>query len=480
MAIGVGGGGGNAINHLYAHGERNISFMLCNTDRQALINSPIPETGKILLGKDGLGAGNQAAIGKQYATDSIDNIKSLLSESGIRMVFVVAGMGGGTGTGASPVIAAAAKDLGILTIGVVTIPFESEGRPRLAQAVAGVDELSKNVDSLIIINNSHIVEIYGDLSLSKAYYQSNDIISKAVKSISDIITKHFVVNVDFADVCRVMRNSGVALMGTGVASGEGRALEATKQALSSPLLHMQDITGSENVLVCITSSSRPEYELRMSDARDVPAFIQQQTRMQNETDVIWGAGYDDTLEDKIQVIVVATGFNLHNIPSMRTYYGLESADETIDSSSQVTRIEIDANDNIVHSRSNLYKKKPEPIREPLQPVRISSHTIQRSINTNKSCSISAMESSASDQNPENRVRPSSVAGTVSVDDSSGCVVENNVQIYYDVDDNRPAFMRRQLPIGISRHQHKKKESLIIEEEKSQQPVMTTGSLFDDL
>lgn len=318
MAIGVGGGGGNAVNHLYEYGEKEISYMLCNTDRQALDNSPIPESFKIQLGKDGLGAGNEASSGARLAEESVESVKDVLINSGIRMAFVVAGMGGGTGTGAAPVIAKTAKSMGILTVGIVTIPFEEEGYHRIEQAIAGVDELSKNVDSLIIINNTNIAEMYGDLPMRQAYFESNEIIAKAVKSISDIINKNFLVNVDFADVCKVMKDSGVALMGTGIATGENRAIKATEQALTSPLLHNQDITGAQNVLVCMISSQ--EYEIKMSDVRNVPAYIQKRTRTKNATDVIWGAGYDDKLQDKMQVIVIATGFNVQNIPAMKAYY----------------------------------------------------------------------------------------------------------------------------------------------------------------
>ncbi len=344
MAIGVGGGGGNAVNHLYKYGDKDVSFMLCNTDRQALVNSPIPDKYKIQLGKDGLGAGNEASSGRKLAEEAVDAIKEALVSSGIRMAFVVAGMGGGTGTGAAPIVAKTAKELGILTIGVVTIPFEEEGRHRIEQAIAGVDELSKNVDSLIIINNAHIVEMYGDLPMSQAYFQSNEIIAKAVKSISDIINKHFLVNVDFADVCKVMRDSGVALMGTGRAVGDNRAIIATEEALTSPLLHNQDIKGAKNVLVCLISSE--ENEIKMSDAYKVPKYIQERTKTMNTTDVIWGAGYDNSLDDQIQVIVIATGFNVQNIPAMKEYYsktlGYDPVKENEDNSQPKTkRINLD-------------------------------------------------------------------------------------------------------------------------------------------
>jgi len=413
MAIGVGGGGGNAVNHLYAYGERNISFLLFNTDRQSLHNSNIPEKYKIQLGNNGLGAGNEAKNGRQMALDSSEKIKEILGESGARMVFVIAGMGGGTGTGAAPVISEIARSMGILTIGVVTIPFESEGRPRLEQAIAGVETMSKVVDSLIIINNSHIAEIYGNLALSQAYFRSNELVAKAVKSISDIITKHFIVNVDFSDVCRVMRNSGVALMGTGRASGNNRAIEATEQALSSPLLHLKDITGAENVLVCITSSSNPEYELRMSDARTIPAHIQKITKTGNLTDIIWGAGYDDTLGEDMQVIVIATGFNYHNIPSLQTLYK-----ETFETPKPDSKISV----------------KPASVQS--QP-----HSTQKPL-------------------------PS--------DDGK------KVQVFYEIEDSRPAFLRRSVKLGVQDESQKQgrrhKQKLESEEKESS---VKERSLFDD-
>lgn len=447
MAIGVGGGGGNAVNHIYAHSDRNISYLLFNTDRQALRNSPIPDKYKIQLGKNGLGAGNVALNGRQMALDSSDEIREILEDSGVRMVFVVAGMGGGTGTGAAPVVAGIAKSMGILTIGVVTIPFESEGRPRLEQAITGVDTMSKAVDSLIIINNTHIVEIYGDLSLSDAYFKSNELISKAVKSISDIITKHFIVNVDFADICKVMRDSGVALMGTGRASGKDRAIDATKLALSSPLLHLQDITGSENVLVCITSSSNPEYELRMSDAKNIPAYIQQQTKTNNLTDIIWGAGYDDTLDEDLQVVVIATGFNFHNIPSLEA----------------------------------LYKGtfEPKPVSKIVIQPTVSKPTTSKPTASKPSASQSALSKpivtvsqpkTSVKQNIVTALKPQQINGSV----------KSERKIFYDVDDSKPAFLRRNVQLGKRDESQKaiRHHKQHLDSEEQVQKVQSP-SLFDD-
>lgn len=347
MAIGVGGGGGNAVNHLYNSGQKRVLLMLCNTDHQALANSPIPDEFKIQLG-NGLGAGNVAANGKQSAEESIEKIKEVLKQKGIQMVFVVAGMGGGTGTGAAPVIAKAAKDMGILTVGIVTIPFEEEGRHRIKQSIEGVDEMSKSVDSLIIINNTNIVEMFADLAMSKAFYRSNEIIARAAYGIAEIVNKELSVNVDFADVRRIMSNSGVALMGTGVASGPNRAIESTEMALTSPLLQNQNIIGAKNILVCIISSH--EHEVTIGDVRKITAYIQDRAQTRNAAELIWGAGYDDSLDDKLQVIVIVTGFNVQNIPSLKAYYagtlGSEYEEPSITSDEPEVRvIPLDSEEN---------------------------------------------------------------------------------------------------------------------------------------
>lgn len=312
--IGVGGGGGNAVNHMYKTGIADVSFMVCNTDRQALLNSPIPE--KIQLG-EGLGAGNTPERGRQAAEASMEQIISALKVNSTRMLFITAGMGGGTGTGAAPVIAKAAKELGILTVAIVTIPFESEGRPRIEQAIEGINTISKCVDSLIIINNAHIEEMYGDLSLREAFGKADDMLATAAKSIADIITQHYLVNIDFADVQKVMSNSGVAVMGSARGDGPNRAIEVAEEALKSPLLHHKDIKGASNVLLNITSGTN---EVTMSETRKITSFIQEKSATGNSTDLIWGAGYDDSLGDDIKVTVIATGFDIKSIPAIQEYY----------------------------------------------------------------------------------------------------------------------------------------------------------------
>lgn len=312
--IGVGGGGGNAVNHMFATGIADVSFVVCNTDRQALIKSPISE--KIQLG-EGLGAGNMPERGRLAALASLEDIKDVLKVNGTRMLFITAGMGGGTGTGAAPVIAQAAKEMGILTVAIVTIPFESEGKPRILQAIEGIETISKCVDSLIIINNAHIEEIYGDLPLSVAFGKADDLLATAAKSIADIITQHYLVNVDFADVSKVMSNSGVAVMGSAIGGGADRAIEVAQEALKSPLLHHKDIKGARNVLLNITSGTK---EVTMSETRKITSFIQEKSATGNSTDLIWGAGYDESLGEDIKVTVIATGFDIKSIPAIQEYY----------------------------------------------------------------------------------------------------------------------------------------------------------------
>lgn len=318
MVVGVGGGGGNAVNHMFRLGITDVSFMICNTDRQALDRSPI--TNKIRLGEnltEGLGAGNKPERGRAAAIESIEEIKEKLIENNIRMVFITAGMGGGTGTGAAPVIAQAAKDLGILTVAIVTIPFKTEGRRRILQAIDGIEEIRHNVDSLLVVNNENIHEIYGELGLSEAFGKADDILATAAKSIAEIITSHHQINVDFADVQTVMRDSGIALMGSAVGGGENRAMEVAQLAMSSPLLNHRDISGAQNVLLNITSGTS---EVKLSETYNIIQYIQERAGNDNATDLIWGAGIDESLGENIRITVIATGFDVDSIPAIRERY----------------------------------------------------------------------------------------------------------------------------------------------------------------
>ncbi|MCW3788393.1 cell division protein FtsZ [Plebeiibacterium sediminum] len=306
--IGVGGGGSNAVNHMFNQGIKDVNFLVCNTDAQALESSPVPV--KIQLGEsltEGRGAGNKPEKGKQSAIENLSDIERVLQDN-TRMVFITAGMGGGTGTGAAPIIAKAARDLGILTVGIVTIPFRFEGKLRINQALDGIAEMEKNVDSLLVINNEKLREMYGDLKLSNAFSKADDVLSTAAKGIAEIITVHGYINVDFADVETVMKDSGVAIMGSSCASGENRALLAIQQALESPLLNSNDIRGAKNILLNITSGVD---EITMDEVGEVTDFVQDTVGA--SASIIWGTGSDSNLEDQVNVTIIATGFNTRNI-----------------------------------------------------------------------------------------------------------------------------------------------------------------------
>ncbi len=304
MVAGVGGGGSNAVNYMYELGIADVSFMVCNTDRQALYHSPVPI--KVRLGESltqGLGAGNNPERGREAAMESLDEIVEIFKREGTRMVFITAGMGGGTGTGAAPVIAKAARELGILTVGIVTLPFKTEGPKRMGHAYEGIEQLSQYVDSLLLINNENIQDIYGTLALSEAFGKADDILATAAKSIAEVITRENTVNVDFADVQTVMRDSGIALMGSGRASGEDRAMAVANAALTSPLLNHNDIVGAKNILINITSG---EKEITLEETYLITEYIQE--RSGNGADIIWGAGNDPALGEDIEVTIIATGF----------------------------------------------------------------------------------------------------------------------------------------------------------------------------
>ncbi len=309
--IGVGGGGCNAVNHMYKKGIKDVNFVVCNTDSQALHNSPV--TVKLQLGDvltEGRGAGSKAEIGKEAAEESIDRIKEVLS-SNTNMVFITAGMGGGTGTGAAPVIAAAAKEMGILTVAIVTIPFRFEGPERINQAIDGINRLKDHVDSLLVINNEKLREIYGNLTVSKSFEKADDVLAIAAKGIAEIITVHGYINVDFADVQTVMNNSGVAIMGSATASGGERARLAIEEALTSPLLNNNDIEGARSVLLNITSGSE---EITMDEVSEITDYVVSATS--RDTSLIWGIGSDESLGDDISVTIIATGFRMNSIPEV--------------------------------------------------------------------------------------------------------------------------------------------------------------------
>jgi cell division protein FtsZ len=301
--IGVGGGGGNAVNHMYRQGITGVDFIICNTDAQALELSPIPN--KVQLGAsltEGMGAGSIPEVGKNSAIENIEDIKQMLGNN-TKMLFITAGMGGGTGTGASPIIAKAAKELDILTVGIITTPFSFEGKRRKTQAEEGLDEFKKYVDSYLVISNDRLREIFGNLTLGSAFAQADNILTTAAKGIAEIITIPGYMNVDFKDVRTVMKDSGVAIMGSSSSDGEHRALEAVKGALASPLLKDNEIEGARYILLNISSGTK---EVTMDEVSVITDYIQEKAGL--SADLIWGNCFDETLDDKISVTIIATGF----------------------------------------------------------------------------------------------------------------------------------------------------------------------------
>ena len=310
--IGVGGGGGNAVNHMYREGIHDVTFVLCNTDNQALNDSPVPV--HLQLGKEGLAA-----------EESIEDIRTMLSD-GTRMAFITAGMGGGTGTGAAPVIARVSKELGILTVGIVTIPFRFEGDRKIDQALDGVEEMSKHVDALLVINNERLREIYPELSVLDAFGKADDTLSIAAKSIAEIITVHGLINLDFNDVKTVLKDGGVAIMSTGYGEGEGRVKKAIDDALNSPLLNDNDIFNSKKILLSISfaGSKDGQTSLMMEEMNDVNDFM---AKFGNDFEIKWGLATDLELGKKVKVTILATGFGIEDVDGMGSHLRKQSQED---------------------------------------------------------------------------------------------------------------------------------------------------------
>lgn len=321
--IGVGGGGGNAVNHMYREGIHDVSFVLCNTDNQALNDSPVPV--HLQLGKEGLGAGNKPAKARQAAEETLEEIKHMLND-GTKMAFITAGMGGGTGTGAAPVIARVSKELGILTVGIVTIPFRFEGPKKIDQALDGVEEMSKHVDALLVINNERLRQIYPDLTVLDAFGKADDTLSVAAKSIAEIITVHGLINLDFNDVKTVLKDGGVAIMSTGYGEGEGRVKKAIEDALNSPLLNDNDVFNSKKILLSIAFASEKKDNpgLTMDEMNDVNDFME---KFGDDFELKWGLAIDPELGSRVKVTVLATGFGLEDVEGMNRHMKKHTEEE---------------------------------------------------------------------------------------------------------------------------------------------------------
>lgn len=367
--IGVGGGGGNAVNHMYREGIHDVSFVLCNTDMQALNDSPVPM--KLQLGKEGLGAGNKPEKARQAAEESINDIKSMLSDS-TKMTFITAGMGGGTGTGAAPVIARVSKELDILTVGIVTIPFRFEGKKKINQALDGVDEMAKHVDALLVINNERLRKIYPELTVLDAFGKADDTLSVAAKSIAEIITNHGLINLDFNDVKTVLKDGGVAIMSTGYGEGDGRVKLAIQDALNSPLLNDNDIFNSKKILLSINFSNGSDKDnqsaggLMMEEMNEVNDFMEQ---FGSDFEIKWGIGLDPDLGNKVKVTILATGFGIRDVDGMDSHIKkiVKEADDKATETEIEQGIRIgkyypgDNGTTVYKSRPHIFRFRPEDL-----------------------------------------------------------------------------------------------------------------------
>ena len=310
--IGVGGGGGNAVNHMYREGIHDVNFVVCNTDSKALADSPVQT--RLQLGNEGLGAGKRPERARQAAEESIEEIRQMLND-GTKMVFITAGMGGGTGTGAAPVIAREAKAMDILTVGIVTIPFLFEGNKKIDQALDGVEEIAKQVDALLVINNERLREIYPDLNVLSAFEMADNTLSIAARSIAEIITMHGIINLDFRDVGTVLKDGGVAIMSTGYGEGENRVSKAIENALHSPLLNNNDIFNSKKVLLSISFCAEKEGDtLMMDEMNEVHEFM---SKFHDDVETKWGLSTDPTLGKQVKITILATGFGINNVPGIK-------------------------------------------------------------------------------------------------------------------------------------------------------------------
>lgn len=362
--IGVGGGGCNAVKNMYEEGIEGVNFIVCNTDAQAMQNNPVPV--RIQLGvtlTEGRGAGNLPSQGEQAAIENLKDIQEIL-EISTKMVFITAGMGGGTGTGAAPVIARLARDLGILTIAVVTIPSKSEGKRRFDQALEGVEKLREHVDSMLVISNEKLHKIYGNLPASQAFKKADNIITTAVKGVAEIITLHGNINIDFADVSTVMSGSEVFIMGTGLADGPDRAMNAVRQALESPLLDSSSIRGTKDILLNIISG---EEEITMGEIGEIIDYLQEEAGL--DATIIWGNGTDRKLGDQISVTIIATGFDINpnrifQNPSEVVELESENTEFDINLEDEIPFETVFAKDPVLEERRILQKEKErKPVKQ---------------------------------------------------------------------------------------------------------------------
>ena len=454
--IGVGGGGSNAVNHMYRQGIKGVDFIVCNTDHQALDMSPVPV--KIPLGQsltEGRGAGSIPDVGKNAAIENLDEIKEIL-EKNTKMVFVTAGMGGGTGTGAAPVIANAAKEMGILTVGIVTVPFTFEGKKRINQATDGIERMRDEVDTLLVINNDKLREKYGNLSLINAFEQADDVLTIAAKGIAEVISVTGQINVDFNDVNTVMKDSGVAIMGSAEAEGDERALQCVESALSSPLLNDNNIKGATYVLLNITYGNKV---VLMDEITEITDYIQQEAG--STADVIWGHGYDENLGDNLCVTIIATGFQ----KSPNTGLPLkEKPKKVIDlNDKDYPTIITEKINSPVESTSNISDDKDEELLEEEEPYIINkdhskeivSNDLVNKSNTDSDGKVRFyLEEDDEENSPENNVDQSNENWTEKIEIKSPEPIEPTLEDNRELTDQRLEKIKKESqkmksPMGIN-------------------------------
>jgi cell division protein FtsZ len=468
--LGIGGGGNNAVNHMFEKGIKDVNFVVCNTDHQALTKSPVPI--KVQIGEsltEGRGAGSKPEVGRQAAIENIDDVMDALSGN-TKMVFITTGMGGGTGTGATPVIAKACKDAGLLTIAVVTIPFKSEGKVRIRQAIDGVTELKDNVDSLLVINNEKLREIYGNQPVSTAFAKADDILTTAVKGIAEIITITGYINVDFADVETVMKNSGVSIMGMGRAAGENRAIKAIENALASPLLNSNDVTGANSILLNI-SSGTGEHEITMDELGEITDFMYECAS--DDALIIRGLSKDESLNEEISVTVIATGFESNSI--FQPYKRKEPS-----------RVELVPSNNIVPRRItpeqgndtfSVHDKGKKPIITDFEEE--SQGVIDFSLEHGEN--LSEFRGRNPDDEGEAREKPEATLRKVKhmqnllkKEGLSNKTMKENIDTFEDV----PAYVRRNLSLGVPDNKAESKLSkFTLSSGENEEPVLRENNAY---
>ncbi len=438
--LGIGGGGNNAVNHMFEKGIRDVNFVVCNTDHQALAKSQIPV--KVQIGEaltEGRGAGSKPEIGRQAAIENIDDVMDALSGN-TKMVFITTGMGGGTGTGATPVIAKACKEAGLLTIAVVTIPFKSEGKVRIMQAIDGVNDLKDHVDSLLVINNEKLREIYGNQPVSTAFAKADDILATAVKGIAEIITVTGYINVDFADVETVMKNSGVAIMGMGKAAGEDRAVKAIENALASPLLNSNDITGASSILINISSGSG-EHEITMDELGEITDYMYDVAS--DDALIIRGLSKDENLNEEISVTVIATGFESNSIFQPYKRKELKQKVELIPSANPVPRGIIPETSGDIFSVRE--KGKKSVVREMEDESQAEfDFNMERAEHLNDARKHRSSESEDESEKPETTLKKvKHMQKLLQKEGLSNKTMKENIDTFEDV----PAYIRRNMSLG---------------------------------